>query len=232
MMKPLIHLLKFDFLLINKNKIITVSLIVTAIYVGVFKALASLGSIEKFLVLVIFNDPALLGFLFVGVMVLFEKNENTLQALAVTPIKISQYIFSKSITLTVVSLVCCYAMVLAGYGLGFNFIHFTFGTVLTTLIFSMLGFVAVAGQTSFNKYILRALGFILFLTLPFLGYFEILPETWFILFPTQPAINLYNLAFTTNPGLSEIIIAYLLCIIWTIITFLWAKYSITKNVFK
>jgi fluoroquinolone transport system permease protein len=231
-MKQLLHLLKFDFVLLNKNKIIIISLLVTAIYVGVFKALSAMGNIEKFLVLVIFNDPALLGFLFVGVMVLFEKNENTLQALVVTPIKISNYILSKSIALTAVSLFCCYAMVIAGYGLNFNFIHFTFATILTTLIFSMLGFVAVAGQTAFNKYILRAMGIILFLSLPFLGYFEVVSEKWFVLFPTQPAIDLYNLAFASNSSFSEIFIAYLLCIVWTIITFFWAKQTITKNVFK
>jgi fluoroquinolone transport system permease protein len=231
-MKQLAHLLKFDFLLINKNKIITVSLIVTAIYIGVFKALAAMGNIEKLLVLVIFNDPALLGFLFIGVMVLFEKNENTLEALAVTPIKISNYILSKSIALTSVSLFCCYAMVIAGYGLDFNFIHFTAGTILTTFIFSMLGFVAVAGQSTFNKYILRALGIILLLSFPFLGYFELVPKIWFVLFPTQPAIDLYDLSFSTHPSASEILTAYLLCIIWSIVTFIWAKYAVTKNVFK
>jgi fluoroquinolone transport system permease protein len=231
-MKELAHLLKFDFILINKNKIPAISLVVTAIYVGVFKALATLGTIDKFLVLVIFNDPALLGFLFVGVMVLFEKNENTLQALAVTPIRISNYILSKSISLTVVSLVCCFAMVIAGYGLEFNFIHFAFGTVLTTFIFSMLGFIAVAGQSSFNKYILRALGIILFMTLPFLGYFELAPRIWFVLFPTQPAIDLYNLAFSSNPSIFEILTSYLLCGIWALVTFLWTKNVITKKVFK
>ena len=94
-MKQLLHLIQFDFLLVHKNKVITISFLVTAIYVGVFKALSGLGNIEKLLVLVIFNDPALLGFLFVGVLVLFEKNENTIQALSVTPIQISQYILSK-----------------------------------------------------------------------------------------------------------------------------------------
>ncbi len=231
-MKQLAHLLKFDFLLIHKNKIIAISLIVTAIYVGVFKALTSLGNMEKFLVLVIFNDPALLGFLFVGVMVLFEKNENTLQALSVTPIKITNYILSKSISLTLISLICCYAMVIASYGTGFNFIHFTAGTVLTTFIFSMLGFVAVAGQSSFNQYILRALGIILFLTLPFLGYFELVPKNWFLLFPTQPAIYLYRLAFSSSATPSEILITYSVCLFWAGLTFVWAKKAITNNVFK
>lgn len=231
-MRQLIQLLKFDFLLINRYKIFTISIIVTAIYIGVFKLLAAMGNIEKLLVLIIFNDPALLGFLFVGVMVLFEKNENTLQALSVTPIKIGSYILSKSISLTVVSLVCCYAMVIGSYGFDFNFIHFTIGTILTTFIFSMLGFVAVAGQSSFNKYILRALGIILFLTLPFIGYFGLVPKIWFILFPTQPAIDLYNLAFSTYATYVEILIAYVLCIIWAVVTFLWAKHSMTKNIFK
>lgn len=231
-MKQLAHLLKFDFILLNKNKIITISIVVTALYVGVFKALATLGNIDKFLVLVIFNDPALLGFLFVGVMVLFEQNENTLQALAVTPINISNYILSKSISLTLVSLVCCYAMVIAGYGLDINFVHFTVGTILTTFIFSMLGFIVVAGQFSFNKYMLRALGIILLLTLPFLGYFELVPKAWFLLFPTQPAIELYNFSFTTQVGFSEMALAYFLSIFWAVVLFFWAKRTMTKKSFK
>jgi fluoroquinolone transport system permease protein len=231
-MKQLLHLLKFDFLLINKNKIITISLIVTAIYVGVFKALASMGNLEKLLVLVIFNDPALLGFLFVGVMVLFEKNENTLQALALTPININFYILSKAIALTLISLFCCYIMVIAGYGINFNFIHFTLGTLLTTFIFSMLGFVAVAGQSSFNKYILIAVGIILFLTIPFLGYFDLMPKIWFILFPTYPAIELYDIAFSNHSTTVQIVIAYLLSIVWAIGSFLWAKRVLTQHIFK
>lgn len=231
-MNQLIHLLKFDFLLINKNKIIIISLLVTAIYAGVFKALAGLGNIEQLLVLVIFNDPALLGFLFVGVMVLFEKNENTLQALSVTPISISNYLLSKSMALTSISLICCYGMVFSGYGMQFNFIHFTTATILTTFTFSMLGFVAVAGQSSFNRYILRALGIILFLTLPFLGYFGLVPRVWFILFPTQPAIDLFNLAFSKNTSYSEIVIAYILSVVWAIITFSWAKKEIRTKIFK
>ncbi len=231
-MKHFFHLVKFDFLLINKNQITVISLIVTAIYVGVFKGLSVLGNIEKLLVLIIFNDPALLGFLFVGVMVLFEKNENTLQALSVTPINISSYILSKSMSLTVVSLLCCYAMVIAGYGLDFNFIHFTVGTIATTFIFSMLGFVAVAGQSSFNAFILRALGIILFLSLPFLGYFGLVPKIWFILFPTQPAIDLYNLAFSVNESITDVLVPYVLCTFWSVVTFIWAKKEISKNVFK
>lgn len=231
-MKQLLHLIQFDFLLVHKNKVITISFLVTAIYVGVFKALSGLGNIEKLLVLVIFNDPALLGFLFVGVLVLFEKNENTIQALAVTPVQISQYILSKSIVLTALSLICCFGMVVAGYGLDFQGFHFAAATILTTFIFSMLGFVAVARQSTFNQYIIRALGVILFLTLPFLGYFEVVPGFWFVLFPTYPAIELYTLSFAESAQAVDILVPYTLCVVWAIISFIWARKVISKYIFQ
>lgn len=231
-MNQLLRLLKFDFILLNKNKIITISILVTAIYVGVFKGLSYLGNMEKLLILVIFNDPALLGFLFVGVLVLFEKNENTLDALAVTPIKISNYILSKSISLTFLSIVCCLAMVIAAHGFQFHIFHFTMATILTTLIFSMLGFIAVAGQSSFNQYILRALGIILLLSAPFLSYFDVVPRYWFILFPTQPAIDLYSHSFEAKARDNNLLMAYGLCIGWIGITYTWALRVMTKQIMR
>lgn len=229
MMEHLKHLLKHDFILLYRNKIIVISLLVTAVYVLIFRALSAFGNIEKLLVLVIFNDPALLGFLFVGVMVLFEKNENTLEALAVTPIKISNYILSKSINLTLISLICCFAMVLSGYGFDFHYVHFLLATVLTTLIFSFIGFIVVAGQSNFNKYILKAMGFILLLSVPFLGYFEVAESFYFVLFPTYPAIGLYNIAFAEQTSPMQLILHYGLAVGWCLVTYKWSHVSITKN---
>jgi fluoroquinolone transport system permease protein len=227
-MKQLMHLMKFDFMLLNKNKIITVSVVVTMVYVIIFKGLSQMGNPEKLLVLVIFNDPALLGFLFVGVMVLFEKNENTLEALAVTPITTPNYVLSKTIALTVISLFCCFAMVLTAYGTEFNSFHFAMATLLTTFIFSMLGFIAVAGQTNFNTYIMRALVIILLMSVPFLGYFEVSSPLWFVAFPTQPAIALYNLAFTKNILWQDVLLAYGGSLFWAFATFRWALASFSK----
>jgi fluoroquinolone transport system permease protein len=228
-MNQLGHLLKHDFMLLSRNNVITISIIVTLIYVGLFKLLSAMGNIEKVLVTVIFNDPALLGFLFVGVMVLFEKNENTIQALAVSPVKISNYILSKSISLTLVSLLCCFAMAISGYGMDFKFIHFSMAAIFTTMMFSFLGFIAVAGQSNFNQYILRALGIILFLSLPFLGYFDLVEETWFVLFPTYPAIKMFDFSFQKIVPFWEMIFIYLVSAFWMILTFKWALHTTRKN---
>lgn len=228
-MKQFIHLLKHDFVLINRNKIIAISLAVTAIYVGIFKGLASFGDVQQALVLIIFNDPALLGFLFVGVMVLFEKNENTLQALAVSPMKLSHYLLSKTLALTLISVGCCLLMAWAGVGWDFHILQFVMATVFTTVIFSFIGFIVVAGQKTFNTYMLRAVGVILVLCLPFLAYFDLAPRWLFFLFPTQPTIDLYSMAFSNDLLFAEGIIAYALAIAWTLITYFWALRVSTKN---
>ncbi len=228
-MKQLPHLLKHDFILLHRNKIIVISLIITLVYVLLIQALAAFGDLEKMLVLVIFNDPALLGFLFVGVMVLFEKNENTIEALAVSPIKISNYILSKSINLTVISLFCCFAMAIAGYGLNFHFFHFFLATVLTTLIFSFIGFIVVAGQPNFNKYILKAIGIILLLTVPFLGYFEVTSDYIYVLFPTYPAIKLFSFSFADHISSGELWLNYSLAIIWCLCSYVAALRMISKD---
>ena len=228
-MKQFIHLVKHDFRLINRNNIIAISIFVSALYIGLFLALKSLGNVERFLVLVIFNDPVLLGFLFVGIMMLFERNENTLEALSVSPMRIRNYVLSKTMALTLVALLCCIAMVISGYGTNFNWIHFIMGTILTTIMFSFIGFVVVAGQKSFNHYMLRAIGVIILLGVPFLGFFELTSKIWFLLFPTTPAIELIALSFAKDPSLQSIWVAYLPTLLWCLIFYKWAIVKIEKH---
>lgn len=228
-MKQLYHLIKHDFRLFNRNKIILISILVTAIYVAVFKGLSQVMDVEKLLILVIFNDPALLGFLFIGVMVLFEKNENVTQVLSVLPMKFSNYILSKVITLTLIALFCCFAMVIASYGWNFNYFHFAMATIFTSTIFSFIGFAVVAGQHSFNRYIINAIGIILFLCFPFLYYFDLIDKIWFYLFPTTYVIDLYSMSFSNEFSVPEIVITYCITIAWTVLTFYWANKRVTTK---
>lgn len=228
-MKNFLHLLKHDFLLLSRNNIIAISVIVTLIYIGVFYWLSGLVNAEKFLVLVIFNDPALIGFLFTGVMVLFEKNENTIQALAASPVAKGHYILSKSIALTTIATLCCFAMALAGMGTQFHFIHFGLASMLTTLIFSFFGFIIVAGENTFNKFILKAIGLLILIAIPFLGYFGISSRFWFLWMPTQPAIDLFEASFSTETSTSTLIYAYSALSFWVLLTFILSRKMIHKS---
>ena len=52
----------------------------------------------------IFSDPVLIGLMFMGAIILFEKSEKVMQALAVSPISVHAYILSKVISIGLISL--------------------------------------------------------------------------------------------------------------------------------
>lgn len=222
------HLLKNDFLLLARNKIISISIVVTLLYMAAFWGLKSIISTEKIILLVIFNDPALIGFLFVGVMYLFEKNENTISALRVSPISFHYYIWSKSISLTIISIICCWAIVYFGYEGPINWITYIIGVIISTLMFAFIGFIVVAKEKSFNTYILKALGIILFLSLPFLSYFELINKWVFIVLPTHSLIELLNHSFHFQDNQASFIIHLSISLIWLIISYLIA-YKLINN---
>lgn len=231
-MNQFIHFLKHDFRLLNRNKIIMISVLVSILYIATFKGLSSLGDMQQILVLVIFNDPALLGFLFIGVMMLFEKNENTLQVLAVSPFSERSYILSKSVALTIIATFCCLAMAFASKGTNFNFIHFILASIMTSMLFSFLGFIAVAAENSFNTYILKALGYLVIFSAPFLGYFGVTDRIWYLLIPTQPAIDLYEASFSEKVSMGRIIYDYLALTGWCFLGYWLAVKTVTKNLKK
>jgi fluoroquinolone transport system permease protein len=64
---------------------------------------------------ILFLDPAVVGTSFVAAIVLLERSQNTLVALAVSPVRSSDYVLSKIITLTFLTFAGGMALVWAGY---------------------------------------------------------------------------------------------------------------------
>src|SRR5918996_4514768 len=64
---------------------------------------------------VLFLDPAVVGTSFVAAIVLMERSQNTLVALAVSPARPSEYVLSKIITLTLLTFAGGMALVCVAY---------------------------------------------------------------------------------------------------------------------
>ncbi|MEZ5104649.1 MAG: ABC transporter permease [Draconibacterium sp.] len=193
-MKTLLKLIYWDLKIQARNGIITVAFIIAAIYTALFLLLQLQGN-DKILIAILFSDPTFMGFIFTGVLILFEKNANTLQALVVTPVKIWQYLFSKAISLTFVALIICFAMVFASHGFRFNYFWFLSATFLSSVFFIFLGFIGVSKVKTFNQYIIVIPVFLMPLLLPFLNFFGVTDTLWFYLLPTQASFILFNGAF-------------------------------------
>jgi fluoroquinolone transport system permease protein len=223
-------LLKLDFILLIRNRIVVVAAVITALYAAILQILPD----ENFIMVIttlIFTDPVTLGFLFIGVMVLFEKGGNTLQAISVSPVRSGEYLWSKAISLTLISIVAAFIMTLAGVGFRFQPIYLFLAITFSSLLFIFLGFVGVSWVKTFNQYFIFIPMFLTPAFLPFLNYFGI-TDTWLMyLIPTQASLILFIAAFegTGNVSTTDIIYAliYSLVSIWG--AYIWAKKSWNRN---
>jgi fluoroquinolone transport system permease protein len=124
-------------------------------------------------------------FMFMGGLVLLEKEEGTLEAQIVTPLGVGEYLASKVVTLTGLSIVENVAIVILAAGLGFSALPLVLGIVLASAIYILVGFVAVARYDSINEYLFPSMLYTAVFALPFLHYAGVWRSPLMYLHPLQ-----------------------------------------------
>jgi fluoroquinolone transport system permease protein len=226
-LRMLLRAVGWDLRLQVRYQIVTVAAIVTLLYVGIFRALPAARS-DTLLILLVFSDPSMLGFIFIGALVLFERGANTLQAVVTTPLSSSQYLWSKALSLTLIAVPSGFAMVLAAHGPGFNFLALLAALTLTSLLFVFLGFVGVARVRTVNEYLLIVPVFFLPLVLPVLGLLGIETRAFYAI-PSQASLILFQASFEPRPA-GEIVYAVSFLLAALAAAFSWALRSFARYV--
>lgn len=107
---------------------------------------------EKAAAVMIFSDPAAFGLFCMGGVVLLEKSERVLNALAVSPISVSAYILSKVLSLASLSVSVSLLLTLAG---GCDAVPLRLLSVaLTSGCFTLLGLIFAAGISGLTQYLM------------------------------------------------------------------------------
>ncbi|MFO7658767.1 MAG: ABC transporter permease [Bacteroidales bacterium] len=201
------HFKKYEFLKLLKTigwdlrftiryNILTVAIVITVLYTLIIKLIPG-ADMPEVVASLIFSDPVMLGFIFIGAMVLFEKDANTLQALAITPVKPWQYLWSKAISLTLIALFCSFGIAIIAQGTDVNFLWLFFTVTLTSLLFIFIGFIGVTRVKTFNQYIILIPMFMLPTVLPLADFYSLYHTPFFYLIPTQGSLLLFKAAFKT-----------------------------------
>lgn len=229
-MKRLLTTLLWDLRLELQYQIVTVAAIVTALYVLIFLNIP--GKYDDVLVTLIFSDPALLGFMFIGGLVLFEKGAGTLQVLVVTPLRTWQYLWAKTISLTLIALPCSLTMAWAGHGWQLHYLYFLVGVVLTSCLFVLIGFAGVARVKTLNQYLIIVPMFLIPFFLPLFNFFEVTDTLWFYLIPSQASLILLKAGFSSEIAAGDIIYAICYLIVCITLAYLFARFSYIKHVIR
>ena len=113
----------------------------------------------------------------------------------VTPLADWEYLVSKTVTLAALSLVEQLIIVGSAYGPGFGVGALIAGIVLTSVLYTLTGFILVARYDSINEYLFPSVFYVTVLSLPLLHYFEVW-DTWLLyLHPFTAPLVLLKAAF-------------------------------------
>ena len=131
--------------------------------------------------IMIYSDPAAMGLFFMGAIVLLEKSQKS-------PVKMSEYILSKTVALIAISTII--ALIL-GFVSGSNhLLGITVGTALTSAIFTMIGIIAATKISNLNQFLIVIMPIeIVCFVPPIVGLFVKLPDI-FRFFPFTACMNL------------------------------------------
>lgn len=162
---------------------------------------------------VLFGNFIINGMMFMAGLILLERNEGTLQALAVSPLPVHQYLAGKLGSLTLLCLVestiIAFVLRVPIVVLPTLFLGIVFGTVLM----AVAGLLLAIRYRSINDLLMPAVAWAMVLQLPILPYFDI-GDTWLAwLHPLHPALTLLESGFSPLPW-SELALAVMLGTLW------------------
>jgi fluoroquinolone transport system permease protein len=233
-MSNLKNMLKWEYVLLYRYKIIHISILSVILYFLTTQAIPDMNN-TVFHSLLLFFDPAIIGIMFVGALVLFEKSENVLQALVITPMETNDYLLSKIIALTILSMISAsiFVILLNVFGnVDFNVAYLVLGIILTSVMLILVGFIFVSRLKSINEYLLAMVLMFLGLTFPpMLQLSGLYENVIFYLWPTQASFTLFIGVFN---GVSlefwEIAYGILYQIIWIGLLYYFAKKAFYKHI--
>ncbi len=145
--------------------------------------------------LVLYSDPAMVGFFFIGALVMLEKVQGVTQYVVVTPLRSLEYLLAKALSLTLLALAATILITLTVYDQPLNWFLLIVGVTLTSFFFVLYGFAVAAPCTTMNQFFIRMIPFLLLIVLPCFSMIGF-PYSWvFNIFPSVAGLKLVYGAF-------------------------------------
>lgn len=140
--------------------------------------------------IMILSDTTLLGVIFIGALVLLEKQQEVIHSLFVTPLEPGYYIWSKTISLSLIATTMSILVFLpAGQFSAYSFL-LLFCTAFTAATFAMLGLGLAAGVNTLNQYFGMLMGVSMLLIIPVVPYLLLDRHPAFLFLPYIASLDI------------------------------------------
>ncbi|QVK16768.1 hypothetical protein KHQ81_07535 [Mycoplasmatota bacterium] len=172
-------------------------------------------------ILLIFSDPSALGLMFMGAIIHLEISEKTINSLYIAPIKPSDYLIAKLLSIALIS-------VLVGLFIGLsvqaitNYFWFILGLLIGSMLFSTLGLILAFKTSTLNQFFISIIPAMILIIIPGAAYCLGLNNPLFIFHPGIAIIELLSAG-------NYIFLSLVILLIWLTIVFLIAQKVLVKK---
>jgi fluoroquinolone transport system permease protein len=204
----------------------------TALGLGLaLRAVATPEQLNFFMPVMVMYGVSLSTVFLVGFLLLRERGDGTLSVVMVSPLRPSEYLASKLITLAALALVESAVMAVVAYGLGFSFGWLVLAVVMRASMGVGVGVAVGVRYRSMTHFLLPGIFASLAFDLPNFWYFEIWPTSLFYLWPSMPPLLLAkNAFFPTEPW--QLVYSFVYGSVMVGAALFWASRSIDRFVVR
>ncbi|GAA5033259.1 hypothetical protein GCM10011506_25250 [Marivirga lumbricoides] len=151
-------------------------------------------NLEGLMVVIILNDPTVIGYFFVALAIYTEMKYDILAAIFVSPLKVHHYLLAKIIALSLIGTVCALILAFSILGFSFNIFAFTIGCMAICIISASLAIFMLSYTDEFLKFAMRSVPvFLALVALPLIDYFQLIDMGWLAyILPIQSSIDLID----------------------------------------
>ncbi len=192
-MKRLLHTIKTDVTVQVRNKLYTVGLVVAALVGILLSQLAhpdELGAVVPATLLLVIGGTTLV---YVAGMIIFERDEGTINMVIVSPLRTSEYLWSKIISLTFLAMLEAITTVGGALLILFFSIAITvpnvglllLGIITIGIMYTLTGIILVVRYDKITDFLIPMAFAFSILQLPFLYFLGLVDHTVFLLIPTS-----------------------------------------------
>lgn len=201
----ILYLIQGELLRLNKYRVTLVSFLVALIWGLALYFIDDMDILSRLLPLIIQMEVTMMSIIFIGSILFFEKSEQTISTLLVTPISTGEQIWSKVIANTIHLLFSSVLILLVFYFIKEVEVHFIWmliGLIISLVFHSLLGYVFSYHSKDFTSMLLGVMMFIILLSIPsILHQFDLAfkGEVWryiLLITPAQASIELITFGFS------------------------------------
>lgn len=223
----LLSAIRQDFRFQFRHRFYHAYLMITLVYLGILYFIPP--DLKIYAVsFVIFSDPSVLGFFFVGGILLLEKEQNILDALFITPLTPREFLLGKALSLSFIAILASLGIALLALPQKFSILALVLVVTLSALCYTLLGISLAVRVKTLNQYLIQSMLYIP-LFLPLLHFFRIWRLPLLTLLPAYGTLTSLEAIF-----LGEKLPWYplFLLIIWVFLSYYLAKRAFTHYILE